>query len=252
MSNWADYLADLHAERAGVAEEVLSRSVAGTGTPYDWLARAVGSSARRVLDVGCGSGAVTRRLARPERTVVGVDLSLTELREAQNRASGPWVQGDALALPIASGSVDAVTTSMGLAVIHPTGGLLAEVARVLRPGGVFVALTPTIRPLSLADIRIGARLAGLMHSPPRFPASIELSLGTALRAHGLRKVEDARERYHFTVATREDADQLLNALYLPSTSSSSIRDAATWLVDEASRVGEVKVPIPIRRIVAIA
>ena len=43
--NWRTYLAEFHRERAGIAEAVLSRALAGDHSPYRWLARAVSASA---------------------------------------------------------------------------------------------------------------------------------------------------------------------------------------------------------------
>ncbi|WP_371641953.1 class I SAM-dependent methyltransferase [Streptomyces mirabilis] len=61
-----------------------------------------------VLDIACGTGIVTRRLLRPDRTVLGVDRSQGMLRLAARRVPGGVVQGDASGLPVASSSVDAV------------------------------------------------------------------------------------------------------------------------------------------------
>src|SRR5882757_3389381 len=64
----------------------------------------------RVLDVAAGTGVSTRELARSGAVVIGCDFSLGMLRAAGSRAV-PLVAGDALALPFADGSFDAVTIS---------------------------------------------------------------------------------------------------------------------------------------------
>ncbi|CAA9380434.1 MAG: hypothetical protein AVDCRST_MAG75-905 [uncultured Propionibacteriaceae bacterium] len=250
--NWKQYLADFHRERAGVAEAVLSRAFAGDHSPYRWLARAVSPDATVVLDVACGSGAMSRELAQPGRTVIGVDLSVEELALAAERGPGPWVRGDALALPFADASVNAVTSSMGLVVIQPLTDLLREVARVLKPGGVLAAIAPALRPLSPKDLRVLTRLTTRLRTKPQFPGPVELAGFTrTLDEHGLRRVEDARQKYHFTVHDRADAELMMSALYLPQTRWSRVEAAIEHLEDRVARKGPVQVTIPMRRVVAI-
>jgi SAM-dependent methyltransferase len=98
-----------------------------------------------VLDVGCGSGAVTRDIARrvgPAGRVVGVDPSpqflvvARELAEAAGLGSGlEFCEGSALHLPFPPGSFDVAVAVTVLA--HTPGGesAVAEMARVVRPGG---------------------------------------------------------------------------------------------------------------------
>ena len=81
--------------------------------------RAVSDTATVVVDLACGSGPMSRELAKPGRTVVGLDLSEHELALAVTRSDGPWVQADALHLPFRDESVDVVTSSMGLVVVQP-------------------------------------------------------------------------------------------------------------------------------------
>ncbi|HEX2254615.1 MAG TPA: class I SAM-dependent methyltransferase [Thermoanaerobaculia bacterium] len=87
--------------------------------------------AGRVLDAGCGTGILLERLG-PRG--LGVDLSLGMLLAARRRG-GAVAEGDALALPFADGSFDLV---FARALLHhlprPAAGV-AEIARVLRPGG---------------------------------------------------------------------------------------------------------------------
>ena len=133
--DWADYLAGFHADRTGVVEDVLSRALRADHSPYRWLARAVSADATTVVDLASGSGPVARELAQPGRMVVGVDLSEAELQLAEKRGAGPLVRADARVLPFRDGSVDVVTSALGLVVVQPLATVLAEVARVLRPGG---------------------------------------------------------------------------------------------------------------------
>ncbi len=250
--DWRDYLSAFHRERPGVVEAVLSRSFAGDHSPYRWLARAVSVTSRVVLDLACGSGPMSRELARVDRMVVGLDLSAEELQLARQRGPGPWVRGDALRLPFADGSVDAVTSSIGLVVVQPLDAVLREVTRVLRPGGVLAAIAPAIRPLAPKDVRVLSRISGRLRTKPQFPGPVELiGFPKALAAHGLSRVEDGRERYHFTIASRADAELVMSALYLPQTRRSRVEAAVELLEDRLARRGPVEVAIPMRRLVAI-
>lgn len=251
---WRDYLAAFHRDRAGVVEAVLSRSFSDdhSHSPYRWLARAVSSNSRCVLDLACGSGPMSRELAQDGRTVIGLDLSEAELALAVQRGPGPWVRGDALALPLADGSVDAVTSSIGLVVAQPLERVIAEISRVLRPGGVLAAIAPALRPLAARDVRLLSRINAKLRTKPQFPGPVEMTGSTKLlSAYGMRRVEDARERYGFTVAGREDAQLVLSALYLPQTRPERIDAAVDLLVRRVAKRGPIEVAIPMRRLVAI-
>ena len=250
--DWPSYLAEFHRERAGVVEAVLSRALAGDHSPYRWLARAVSATARVVLDLACGSGPMSRELARPGRMVVGLDRSEHELALAAGRDPGPWVQADGLHLPFRDSSVDVVTSSMGLVVVQPMGQVLAEVARVLRPGGVLAGIAPALRPLGAPDVRTLTNINARLRTKPQFPGPVELTgFAKVLTAVGMHAVEDARERYRFGVRTRADAELMMSALYLPSTRPVRIERAVDYLADRLARQEVVEVAIPMRRIVAI-
>lgn len=88
------------------------------------------------LEIGCGTGAHAGTVRDLGRTPLGVDLSAGMLRHAQGRL--PTVRGDAERLPFATGSVPAVIAVMVHTDITGYPAVLREVARVLRPGGVFV------------------------------------------------------------------------------------------------------------------
>jgi len=92
-----------------------------------------------VLDAGCGSGRIFRyRLAAGCR-VVGADIG-TELRDNPNLADR--ARGDLQRLPFADASFDAVLASHVMEHLPRPELALAEVARVLKPGGRFLLLTP--------------------------------------------------------------------------------------------------------------
>ncbi|MFE6974996.1 class I SAM-dependent methyltransferase [Streptomyces sp. NPDC057682] len=121
------------ATRGGVPRaQAAARAVLGLVPP----------TARTLLDIGCGTGLVTERLAagRPRLRVYGSDASPGMARVARERVGGV-VLADARRLPVRDASVDAVTAVWLLHLLREEGAVpavVAEAARILRPGGVFV------------------------------------------------------------------------------------------------------------------
>ena len=102
-----------------------------------WRTRTVRSlglpTGARVLDLACGTGDLCNALATAGYRPVGVDLSLGMLRAA--RTDAPLLQADALRLPVPTGSVDGVTCGFALRNFVALAPFLAELGRVVRPGG---------------------------------------------------------------------------------------------------------------------
>lgn len=120
------------------------------------LARRIGG-AERILDVGCGTGGTTVALAGPELhpgSVVGLDASQQALDAARVRARAHGLDPGRVrfvharagaALPFPSDSFDLVTCVSVLEFVstpHGRAGLVAEMLRVLRPGGYLYLATP--------------------------------------------------------------------------------------------------------------
>ncbi|GGJ95483.1 demethylmenaquinone methyltransferase [Pilimelia anulata] len=92
-----------------------------------------------VLDVGAGTGVSTAELAAAGAHAVGADLSLGMLRVGKRtRPALPLLASDALRLPFADATFDAVTISFALRNVVDTDAALAELLRVTRPGGRLV------------------------------------------------------------------------------------------------------------------
>jgi len=101
----------------------------------EWL-----RGAARVLDVGTGEGQVARLAVREgAAVVVGVDPTWGQLTVARERGGGPvYARGAAAALPCRTGTFDAVVACLVFEHIIDFAAAIAEVARVLRPGGRFL------------------------------------------------------------------------------------------------------------------
>jgi ubiquinone/menaquinone biosynthesis C-methylase UbiE len=91
-----------------------------------------------VLEVGCGTGLILGRVAGFARSAVGVDLSAGMLAKAVARGL-PVVQASATVLPVATASVDVAYSFKVLAHVADIGAAMAEMARVVRPGGWVLA-----------------------------------------------------------------------------------------------------------------
>jgi len=120
------FLRAFHARAPGWTARAFAR-----GGTYALTAAAVPSG--RVLELGCGDGAL---LARLPGAGIGIDLSLDELRGV----AAPVACARAQALPFGDAVFDAVVSHLVLPVIPELDPVIAEAARVLRPGGRFVAL----------------------------------------------------------------------------------------------------------------
>jgi len=112
----------------------------------------------RLLDVGCGTGAASRKAAALVRSVVGVDLSSEMLREAGELARAidnvTFMQADAEALPFAEGSFTAVLCSNSFHHYPNPADALREMSRVLTPAGRLVVGDPCadVWTVRLADV----------------------------------------------------------------------------------------------------
>ena len=126
----------------------VTNRVISLGLDVGWRRRTVRSlglgPGSLVLDLACGTGDLCAELIRQGLIPAGVDRSAGMLTAAQRRvaASGPaptsptpFVRGDALALPFRSGAVDGIVCGFALRNFAALAPVLAECARVLRPGG---------------------------------------------------------------------------------------------------------------------
>nr|WP_298684902.1 class I SAM-dependent methyltransferase [uncultured Dongia sp.] len=134
-----------------------------------------------VLDIGCGTGNYTIAVADRNVVTIGLDQSTLMLRRA--RAKEPrleWVAGQAEALPFADASFAGAFCTMTLHHLQDFDAVFSEIARVLKPGGRFVAFTAL--PEQAEQFWLNAYFPELMRrAVERMPsqARIEASLAVA-------------------------------------------------------------------------
>lgn len=163
---------------AAAAEAVLGLIPAATG---------------RLLDVGCGTGIVTRRLtaARPALRVTGADLTYGMARTAALRLPGAIVLADSRRLPFPDETFDAVTSVWLLHLLDEDDdvrAVVAECARLLRPGGVYVT---TVDKAAAHDV--GSDIDEVLAPRPRRPArDAAARVGTHAAGCGLAPAGRAR------------------------------------------------------------
>jgi len=148
----------------------LANHLLSGGLDFLWRARVsrivAASSPSRILDLATGSGdlAIALQKACPAAHVVGADFCLPMLEQARKKNVPSLVQADGLALPFSADTFDAVTVAFGLRNMASWERALAEMCRVLRPGGLLVVLDFSLPPPGL--LREAYRLY-LHHVLPR-------------------------------------------------------------------------------------
>lgn len=150
------------------------------------IAMAAPSSGASVLDLACGTGDLAFEAATRGASVVGLDVTHRMLQLARQKNSArivTFVQGDMMALPFADHQFDLVTTGYGLRNVPELRAAIAEILRVLKPGGRVVSLDfnrprqPVVRAISFAYLTlVGSALGWILHRDPDtyryIPASI--------------------------------------------------------------------------------
>lgn len=157
-------------------ETLITRGQFDRESEYLMYRGLLGKPAGAIVDLGCGTGLFARRLVRDLGAhVIGVDVSRPMVEEAiaQAREDGvpiDFVRAEAPTLPFTDGSVGAVLQAGSLHFVADARALFFEVARVLKPGGAYVAST--------------------LMTPPLFAG---LSRLTGLHARGERLLRDLAE-----------------------------------------------------------
>lgn len=153
------------------------------------------------LDLACGTGDIAFAVAARGARVTGLDITFRMVELAKKKGGCPrFLVGDMLALPFADSSFDLVTTGYGIRNVPDIDVALAEIRRVLRPGGRFLSLdfnrpsNAFVRRVYLSYLTVvGSTLGWFLHRDPDtyryIPESIRRYPGAAaiverLTAHG--------------------------------------------------------------------
>ncbi|MGH6790961.1 MAG: class I SAM-dependent methyltransferase [Pseudolabrys sp.] len=172
-------MADVDKVFAGSIPEIYDRYLVPLiFEPYaqDLAARVARSGARKVLETAAGTGAVTRALAAQlaaDTRIVATDLNQPMLDRAKSRQAADgrieWKQADALALPFADQSFDAVVCQFGAMFFPDKGQGYREARRVLAQGGrFFFDVWDKISENEFADVVARVLAEMFPHDPPRF------------------------------------------------------------------------------------
>ena len=186
-----------------LARRIAAYRFAEGDDPREVLFGAVAEGApRRVLEVGCGDGWFSERVRRELGCeVVAVDQSRHMVELTRSRGVEALVS-DAAELPFEDGSFDCAVAAWMLYHVARLEQALAELTRVLRPGGRLVAVTN-------ADDHL-AELADLLQVPrPEYPFSAEN--GAALLERHFRDVERRTVTGWLEFPSREEAQEYVDA-----------------------------------------
>jgi SAM-dependent methyltransferase len=182
----------------------------------------------RVLDVGCGFGLETLRLAplvRPGGTITGVDLSAAFLDEGRRRAAAAGLdvvfeQGDAQRLPVPDDAADVTRAERVLIYLDDPDRALAEMVRVTRPGGRIAIIEPDFDTNTVNVPDVALVRAVLAHEADTAVVNARLVRDLTARLAGLGLTDVA-------IASRMVVfDPELAAQYFGGIGATAVRDGA--------------------------
>ena len=126
--------------------DLASRKPATIEKTVEWILSRVNGAELNILDLGCGPGLYTEKLAKAGHIVTGVDFSTVSIKHAKQSAESnglaiKYLQQDYLKLDVPPGSFDLVTmiyTDLGVLIPDERDNLLRNVHAALKPGGMFI------------------------------------------------------------------------------------------------------------------
>lgn len=146
-----EFLQDYHARFPGMTERGINAVSQGSAQArsYDTAADALSAvlhSRARVLDVGCGNGALLEALhaRRPDLALAGADFSEEELRQARRRVPSAYLYATDVTQGIPGGSYDAISAHLVLHLLGPLDSVLHAMRGSLRCGGLVAAVVEDV------------------------------------------------------------------------------------------------------------
>jgi SAM-dependent methyltransferase len=220
-----DTAADHYDKTRAVSDETLDRTI--TLLSYELRDR------DRVLEVGVGTGLLALRLHEAGIPVSGLDLSAPMLAKLVEKAGGappfPLVIGDATTMPFADGAFGAAYLRWVLHLIPDWRAALAEMARVVRPGGVLLVSLGAFDEVGRAVRARFSELTGLSTDPVGLMWGNHEALDGELEGLGLR--------LRVLPAIPEEEEEPLGS-FLDAIEEG--RWSWTWHVPESARVDAVR------------
>jgi SAM-dependent methyltransferase len=252
----SDFLQRWHARfPGGTAKQFASATIQGVDrSSYELLVDDLGSLPQLagVLDVACGDGYLLECIAErfPATQLIGIDASPEELALARARSAGSkfqLVKGWAAAMPCENAAFDAATCHMALMLFDDARAVVHEIARVVRPGGMFAAVLGPAPGASEAVKRFGRKLNEIERAQGLAPLDIG---DPAVQSGGLRGVFESEEWSQLSldmVTLRFDGNdrvrEMLMGMYNTARLSDSSRgELDAHLVDEFKRASEQDIP----------
>ena len=215
----------------------------------------------RVLEVAAGTGLVTAELvALPGVEVTATDLNPAMVEHGRRQVPGArWRQADAMALPETDGAYDAVVCQFGVMFFPDRVAALAEVRRVLRPGGVAVVTSwDAVEHDEVTYALVQALAEVLPDDPPTFPVRIPhgycdpVRFTADLEAAGL---QDVQLRTVETTGTAPDAATVVRGFLAGTPLGAEVSgrvDVEALLGPMTRRLGEGPVTGRLRFLEAVA
>lgn len=284
-AEWESHLIEAHAREPRMSPEAFSGFKTAEGlNSYEVLARElqrVGTSGRstsgtsislndvKVIDLACGDGHLIPYLLQqlgPRAQVTGIDISPEGLALAQEQIPDSRVKFElarAQALPLADHSVDFIFCHMALMLMTPLDPVIHELARVLKPGGLFSAVVNS-RGSSNSTTEFFTKLQRLtaLFAQTHLPRFSEVRLGAAtvsdldsLFAEGFEhpiQVHEFSLRYHVTPEGVWEymKNMYVNAMLPEAARREYIDELMALAKDHADPEGKVLFYVPMKLICA--
>jgi ubiquinone/menaquinone biosynthesis C-methylase UbiE len=212
------------------------------------------SEAADVLDIGCGTGPVSRELAGrlPDGQIVGIDPSPVFIETARKLVAGmsnlSFIEGDCRYLPCAAESFDVVIFHTTLSHVPRPKAALEEAFRVIRPGGVLAVFDGNYTTTTLANgdfdplqACADAAMSALVHDRwliQRLPNLVRDAGFEVMKQRSLGIVETCEPDYMLTIADR-GADVLAAEGRISAELAQALKNEARRRVDSGCFFGSI-------------